>query len=145
MDAMAHERGQFAQAEPRGRQVGGALPRRIVIVEDELFVAMDIEAVVIKAGHQVVGFAGTADTAVAIVEQTDPDLVLMDIRLAGKRDGIDAAIEIRERFDVPSLIISANTDAAARERAKAAQPLGFISKPFDRNLLAVALNGGLKP
>jgi DNA-binding NarL/FixJ family response regulator len=120
-------------------------PSRILIVEDEMFVAMDIELVVEKAGHQVVGFAGTADRAVALADELHPDLVLMDIRLRGERDGIDAAIEIRQRFDIPSLIISAFSDAPTRERAGPAQVLGFISKPFDRVLLKIALNGGLKP
>jgi two-component system, response regulator PdtaR len=119
--------------------------RRILIVEDEMFVAMDIELVVEKAGHQVVGFAGTADRAVALADELHPDLVLMDIRLRGERDGVDAAIEIRQRFDIPSLIISAFSDAPTRERAGPARVLGFISKPFDRALLEIALNGGLKP
>jgi two-component system, response regulator PdtaR len=122
-----------------------AASSRILIVEDELFVAMDIESVVLKAGHRTVGFAGTADRAVELTDQLRPDLVLMDIRLRGERDGIDAAIEIRERFDIPSLIISAHTDAWARQRAAPARVLGFISKPFDRALLEIALNGGLKP
>ncbi len=119
--------------------------RRILIVEDELFVAMDIESVVQKAEHRVVGFAGTADRAVELADELRPDLVLMDIRLRGERDGIDAAIEIRERFDIPSLIISAHSDAWARERAAPARVLGFIPKPFDRVLLEAALNGALKP
>ncbi len=123
----------------------GVMSRRILIVEDELFVAMDIELVVQKAGHQVVGFAGDAERAVALAEELHPDLVLMDIRLRGERDGIDAAIEIRDRFDIPSLIISAHSDAGARERAKPARVLGFIPKPFDRRVLEVALNGGLRP
>jgi two-component system, response regulator PdtaR len=118
---------------------------RILIVEDEMFVAMDIELVVERTGHQVVGFAGTAERAVALAEELRPDLVLMDIRLRGERDGIDAAIEIRQRFDIPSLIISAFGDARTRERAGPARVLGFISKPFDRALLKIALNGGLKP
>jgi DNA-binding NarL/FixJ family response regulator len=142
---MAHEGHHFRQADTSRSEPGASQTRRVVIIEDELFVAMDIEAVVMKAGHEVVGFAGTAESAVAIVEQTKPDLVLMDIRLAGERDGIDAAIEIRERFGIPSLIISGNTDAEARERSKPARPIGFIAKPFDRNVLMVALGGGLKP
>ena len=68
-----------------------------------MFVAMDIEAAVIKAGHKVVGFAGTAERAVTLADEMRPDLVLMDIRLPGDRDGVDAAIEIRQRFDIPSL------------------------------------------
>jgi two-component system, response regulator PdtaR len=117
--------------------------RRILIVEDELFVAMDIELVVQRAGHAVVGFAGSADRAIALAEECQPDLVLMDVRLAGTRDGIDAAIEIRRRFDIPSLIISGRADPITRERAKPARVLGFIPKPFDHALLEIALNGGL--
>ena len=130
---------------PWRAQGRGTTGRRILIVEDELFVAMDIELVVLKAGHQPVGFAGTAERAVALAGELHPDLVLMDIRLRGDRDGIDAAIEIRERFDIPCLVISAHTDARTRERAVPAQVLGFISKPFDYALLEIALNGGLKP
>ena len=110
-----------------------------------MFVAMDIELVVEKAGHQAVGFAGTADRAVALADELHPDLVLMDIRLRGERDGVDAAIEIRKRFDIPCLVISAYTDALTRERAAPAHVLGFISKPFNHALLEIALNGGLKP
>jgi DNA-binding NarL/FixJ family response regulator len=119
--------------------------RRILLVEDEMFVAMDIERVVEKAGHQVVGFAGTAERAVALADELRPDLILMDIRLRGERDGIDAAIEIRKRFDIPCLVISAFTDAQTRVRAAPARVLGFISKPFEHSVLEIALNGGLKP
>ncbi len=110
-----------------------------------MFVAMDIELVVEKAGHQTVGFAGTAERGVALAGELNPDLILMDIRLRGDRDGIDAAIEIRKRFDIPCLVISAYTDALTRDRAALARVLGFISKPFDHALLEIALNGGLKP
>jgi two-component system, response regulator PdtaR len=133
------------QEVPPWRTPGVSTGRRILIVEDEMFVAMDIELVVGRAGHQAVGFAGTAERAIALAGELDPDLILMDIRLRGERDGVDAAIEIRQRFDIPSLIISAFSDAQTRERAGPAQVLGFISKPFDRARLEIALNGGLKP
>ena len=142
---MSLENGTYGQ-EAYARRVADAViaGRRILVVEDEMFVALDIEAAVIKAGHKVVGFAGTAERAVALTDEMRPDLVLMDIRLPGDRDGIDAAIEIRQRFDIPSLIISAFSDAETRARAAPARALGFISKPFDYALLALALNGGMK-
>jgi CheY-like chemotaxis protein len=142
---MSLENGTYGQ-DPHPRRVADALipARRILIVEDEMFVALDIEAAVIKAGHRVVGFAGTAERAVAMADEMRPDLVLMDIRLPGKSDGVDAAIEIRQRFDIPSLIISAYSDTETRERARPARALGFIPKPFDHALLALALNGGMK-
>lgn len=143
---MSPEPGIHSQdPHPRCAPVELTAGRRILIVEDEMFVAMDIELAVIKAGHRVVGFAGTAERAIALADELRPDLILMDIRLAGARDGVDAAIEIRQRFDIPSLIISAHADAKTRERATPARALGFIAKPFDHALLAVALNGGLKP
>jgi DNA-binding NarL/FixJ family response regulator len=143
--SMSLENGTYGQ-DHHARRVADALlrARRILIVEDEMFVALDIEAVVIKAGHKVVGFAGTAERAVTMADEMRPDLVLMDIRLPGERDGVDAAIEIRQRFDIPSLIISAYSDAETRARATPARALGFIPKPFDHALLALALNGGMQ-
>ncbi|MCZ7595578.1 MAG: response regulator [Hyphomicrobium sp.] len=137
----------FETHAPHGRRASAddGAPRRILVVEDEMFVAMDIEAAVLKAGHQVVGFAGTAQQAVALADEKRPDLVLMDIRLAGGGDGVDAAIEIRRRFNIPSLIVSAYYDAETRARAAPAKILGFIPKPFDHALLAAALNGALRP
>ena len=142
---MSLETGSFVQ-EPNASRVADTIVagRRILIVEDEMFVALDIEAAVIKVGHKVVGFAGTAERAVELADAMRPDLVLMDIRLPGDRDGIDAAIEIRQCFDIPSLIISACSDAETRARAAPARALGFIAKPFDHALLALALNGGMK-
>ena len=142
---MSLEIGSFAQEHQPPRVLDAIVPgRRILIVEDEMFVALDIEAAVNKAGHRVVGFAGTAERAVTLADEMRPDLVLMDIRLPGDRDGVDAAIEIRQRFDIPSLLISGYADAETRARAEPAQPLGFIGKPFDHALLALALNGGMK-
>jgi two-component system, response regulator PdtaR len=142
---MSLEIGSFDQEPQAPRVIDAIVPgRRILIVEDEMFVAMDIEAAVIKAGHKVVGFAGTAERAITLADEMRPDLILMDIRLPGDRDGVDAAIEIRQRFDIPSLLISAYANADTRARAEPARPLGFIAKPFDHALLALALNGGMK-
>ena len=142
---MSLEIGSFDQEPQAPRVLDAIVPgRRILIVEDEMFVAMDIEAAIIKAGHKVVGFAGTAERAVMLADEMRPDLILMDIRLPGDRDGVDAAIEIRQRFDIPSLLISAHANAETHARAEPARTLGFIAKPFDHALLALALNGGMK-
>ena len=111
--------------------------KRIVVVEDEIFIRLDLMTHLGTAGHAVVGTADSAEDAVSAVERERPDMVLMDVRLAGKRDGIDAALEIWNRFNIRSLFVSANLDAAARSRAAPANPLGFLEKPFTRaNLLA---------
>jgi CheY-like chemotaxis protein len=113
---------------------------RVLIVEDEPFVAMDAEAIVAGAGYHVVGMAISADEAVAKAEQLAADLVLMDIRLVGRRDGIDAAIEIRNRLNVPCIFVTANSDPLTRARAMQAAPLAFISKPFTAQTLLAALD-----
>jgi DNA-binding NarL/FixJ family response regulator len=111
--------------------------KRIVVVEDEIFIRLDLMTHLGTAGHAIVGTADSADDALATVERERPDIVLMDVRLAGERDGIDAALEIWRRFAIRSLFVSANLDSAARSRAAAANPIGFLEKPFTRaNLLA---------
>src|SRR5262245_2460379 len=81
----------------------GSVPRaiRILIVEDEVFVAMDAEAILTSAGYEIVATAASADDAVAKAGRLAPDLVLMDIRLNGARDGIDAALEFVHTFKLP--------------------------------------------
>ena len=76
------------------------MPLRVLIVDDELWAALDMEWVVQTLGHEVVGPATTAEKAVEFAGRSRPDLVLMDIRLADDSDGVAAAIEIRQRFGV---------------------------------------------
>lgn len=116
---------------------------RILIVEDEWIVAMEMEAVALSAGYEVVGVAATADEAVAAALGHKPDLVLMDIRLRGHRDGVDAALELRQRADIPCLFVSAHQDPGVRARAQAARPKGWLPKPFSRPQLLAAIKQAL--
>jgi CheY-like chemotaxis protein len=113
---------------------------RVLIVEDEFYIALDVEASLGALGHTAVGIAVSADEAVRIAEAERPDVVLMDIRLAGVRDGIDAADEIYARFGIRSLFVTANTDAQTRRRAAAANPIGFLEKPLSLQRLQAALH-----
>ena len=113
---------------------------RVLIVEDEFYIALDIEALLAGLGHSTVGIAVSADQAVNICERERPDLVLMDIRLVGTRDGIDAAGEILARFGIRSVFITANTDPHTRHRAAAVNPIGFLEKPLAVQSLRAALN-----
>lgn len=122
------------------RMAGRTRPTRVLIVEDEVFVAMDAEAILMAAGYDVVGTAAAADEAVAKTEKLTPDLVLMDIRLLGERDGIDAALEIKRRFPVPIIFVTANTDPVTHARAMQADPITLISKPFTRDSLLGAVS-----
>lgn len=108
---------------------GGSGGNRVLVVEDNWLVATETEAVLADAGYFVLGIAVTAAEAVSLCELHRPDFVLMDIRLRGRGDGIDAAIEIRDRFDIPSIFVSAHDDPHTLARAEAARPLGWIVKP----------------
>jgi DNA-binding NarL/FixJ family response regulator len=114
--------------------------RRIVIVEDDVFIRLDLSTHLREAGHNVVGTAASAAEAVRVAERERPDLVLMDVRLVGERDGIDAATEIWRRFSIRSLLVSANLDAAARVKAAAANPVGFLEKPYTPTKLIAAVS-----
>jgi two-component system, response regulator PdtaR len=103
---------------------------RVLIVEDEFFIALDAESQVTDLGHRVVGIAVSADQAIELAGRERPDVVLMDIRLSGARDGIEAATEIRARFGVESIFVTANTDPSTLARARSINPIGILEKPL---------------
>ena len=105
---------------------------RILIVEDEFFIALDAEEQAKSLGHTVVGIAVSADEAVRMAGEAKPDIVLMDIRLRGQRDGIAAALDIRDRYGIESIFVTANTDPATLTRAKAIEPIGVLEKPLTK-------------
>jgi CheY-like chemotaxis protein len=113
---------------------------RVLIVEDEFFISLHIKNLVTMLGHAVVAIAVSADEAVRIAGTEHPDVVLMDIRLIGSRDGIDAAEEIRKRFGIGSIFITANADPQTRQRAQAVQPLGILEKPVTEQRLKLELS-----
>jgi PAS domain S-box-containing protein len=100
----------------------------VLVVEDEGLIAHDIAARLESLGHRVVATVSTAEKA--IEKAPEADLVLMDIRLDGRSDGVDAAVAIRERCQTPVLFLTAHADKATLERAKKAEPLGYIVKPL---------------
>jgi CheY-like chemotaxis protein len=113
------------------------LARRVLIVEDNYFVAHQCESALVEAGYIIVDIVETAEQAVQAAMDRQPELVLMDIYLPGKRDGVDAAVEIFQRFGIRSIFASALADAAVKARAESAQPLAWLAKPFnDRKLVA---------
>lgn len=117
---------------------------RVLVVEDEYFVALSIEGALVDAGMTVVGVATTADQAVEMARSERPDVVLMDIRLRGARDGIDAAAEILDRTGIPSIFATAQADPGTRRRGeRLARPLGWVSKPFSPGEVVAAVKQGL--
>ncbi len=113
---------------------------RILIVEDEAIVAMDIEDRVAAMGYELVGRASSGEQALMLVEKQKPDLILMDIRLQGDMDGITSAELIRNRFHLPVIFLTAYSEDSTLERAKLAEPYGYILKPFDDRELKSAID-----
>jgi len=105
-------------------------PMRILIVEDDAIIGMDIEHRVKKLGYEVCGVADTATEALDIASGKKPDLALMDIRLRGEVDGIEAARMLKDQFGVPVIFITAYSDMKMRSRALDMEPLGYIVKPL---------------
>lgn len=116
---------------------------RIFIVEDERIIAIDLQRRLERLGYQVCGVAADGDEALSGIRRTKPDLVLMDILLQGPSDGIEIALLVKEDPGVPVIFLSAYTDARTLERAKTAEPLGFILKPFKERELATLLEMAL--
>jgi DNA-binding NarL/FixJ family response regulator len=109
--------------------------RRVLIVEDEFFLAVQIEEWLDAAGFEVVDVVYTADEAVAVAAAERPGLVLMDVRLAGDSDGIAAAIDILERTGIRCIFASAFADPPTRQRGEAARPFGWLHKPLTAEVL----------
>jgi AmiR/NasT family two-component response regulator len=112
---------------------------RIMVVEDEGITAEDIRASLEKLGYDVVGTAANGDDALKIAEAARPDLALMDIVLKGPHSGIATATELRRRFSVPVVYLTAYADPTTIEQAKKAEPLGYLTKPFNETDLRAAV------
>lgn len=116
---------------------------RILIVEDQYFVAVDCELYLRSAGFECVGLATTATDALEIAERDHPDLIIMDIRLASRADGVQTAIVIYERLGIRCIFASAHADSTVRKQAERAHPLGWVDKPYTGDELIKAVNSGL--
>jgi two-component system, cell cycle sensor histidine kinase and response regulator CckA len=108
---------------------------KIIIVEDENIVALDIKKHLERTGYQVIGVVSTAKDLVDRLEIELPDLVLMDIKLKGEVNGLDLAESVKQTYDIPVVILTAFSDDETIERAKFSQAYGYIVKPFDDNEL----------
>jgi PAS domain S-box-containing protein/putative nucleotidyltransferase with HDIG domain len=105
--------------------------KQILIVEDERIVVDDIKISLGRLGYDVCGTADSGLEAIKKAKEMRPDIILMDIVLKGKMDGIEAAQKIRTRFDIPVIYLTAYADAKTLARAKVTEPFGYILKPFE--------------
>ena len=116
---------------------------RLLIVEDEAIVAMDIESKLEDSGYSVIGVAQCGEDAVQMAYEKSPDLILMDINLQGDMDGVAAAKHIRERRTIPVVFLTAMGDKDTLQRAKITEPLGYVLKPFNERDLYAAIEVAL--
>jgi signal transduction histidine kinase/CheY-like chemotaxis protein len=108
---------------------------RIFVVEDEVIVAEVLKMNLERSGYEIAGHEIYGEAVVESVARSKPNLILMDIRLKGKMDGISAAIQVRERFNIPIIYLTAYGDAETVERAKETAPYGYLIKPFELETL----------
>ena len=114
-----------------------------MLVDDEAIITMQLEKRLSSMGYEVVGVASSGEESVNMARQLRPDLVLMDIVMPGKVDGIDAASKIRAELDIPIIFLTAFADEANINRAKSAEPFGYIVKPFHEEEIRASIEVAL--
>jgi len=112
---------------------------KILIVEDETITSMELTHRLIRSGYQIIGTVTSGEEAIKMADSTKPELILMDISLNGKIDGIAAAEEIRKTHDIPIIYISAYSDEKTLKRAKQTGPYGYMTKPFNQKDLETTI------
>jgi two-component system cell cycle sensor histidine kinase/response regulator CckA len=112
---------------------------QILIVEDDNIIAMELEERLRGLEYKVCGVSSSGQDAIAQAHRLRPDLVLMDIRLRGAMDGVEAAAEIRSQLDIPVIYLTAYADKSTLQRAKVTEPYGYILKPFEERELNTAV------
>ena len=113
--------------------------RSILIVEDEQIVATELREILTSLGYRIAAAAATGSEALARTEETQPDLILMDIRIKGKMDGIETAGKVADRWDIPVIYLTAHADKETLRRAKLTGPMGYVLKPFSERELLIAI------
>jgi len=109
--------------------------KKILIVEDEVVIAMDLQSSVEKFGYTVSGHITRGEDVIAAIETDKPDIILMDVKLEGDLNGVEAALLVYEKYDIPVIFITSFSNAEIIDRAKRTNPYGYIVKPFnDREL-----------
>jgi len=118
------------------------MKEKLLIVEDEPVVALDLQQEVEQFGYEVVGLAESADEALMVVEETRPDLALMDVRIAGKMNGIQTA-RLRDAYQIPAVFLTSHSDDLTIARAAREMPYGYLTKPFQSQELKATVQVAL--
>jgi len=117
---------------------------RILVVEDDFLIASAIDAALQDAGYEVAGVASSCEEALELAVKSRPELAIMDIRLEGRRDGIDTALELFARNGIRSVFATAHQSREARERAQAGRPLAWLSKPYSMQSLIATISAAVR-
>jgi DNA-binding LytR/AlgR family response regulator len=112
---------------------------KVLIVEDDMIIAADISMQLAKMGYRVVGMCTRAEDAIGMIKSNEPDIVLMDVILSGKMNGIEAAEIILNEAPTPLIFLTSNYDDATFQKALKTKPYAFIAKPFQKSELERAL------
>ena len=112
---------------------------QILIVEDEIIIAEDLQRKLKKMGYSVPAIVSTGEETIKSIKENTPDLVLMDIVIHGGMDGIETAGQIRNNFDIPVVYLTAFADEKTLERAKITEPFGYLIKPFKERELQITI------
>jgi DNA-binding LytR/AlgR family response regulator len=114
-------------------------PIRILIVEDNVIIADDMQSMLEEIGYEIVDNVIVYEQAVEVLKNKDVDLVLIDIILASDKTGIDLGKHIRENYNIPFIFVTSNSDRATVENAKTVKPNGYLVKPFEQQDLYTSI------
>ena len=117
---------------------------RIMIIEDDLLIASQLEAALDEEGFEVIAAVTTGEEALQAVLTDRPDLAIVDIRLAGERDGVDTALELFRSHGIRCISASAYLDPETRRRGEGAAPLGWLAKPYTMRALTAMVRAALR-
>jgi DNA-binding NarL/FixJ family response regulator len=117
---------------------------KVLLAEDDALIAMSIREILSLFGLEVVGVAATVTDALCLAQNTHPDLAIFDIRLAGKRDGIEGAALLRGILDIPVVFLTGQGDETTRARADAVHPAAYLCKPASPQQIVAAVREALR-
>lgn len=117
---------------------------KILIVEDERIVAIDIKSTLENEGFEIIGMAISGEEAIEKALELKPDLILMDIFLRGSLNGIEASKKIKETINIPIIYLTAYEDKATIDKAKETNPVEYLVKPFEEDILIASIKRVLK-
>ena len=113
--------------------------KKVMIVEDESIIALDIKNNLLRLGYEVAGVASSGESALRKIQSNHPDVILMDIHLKGKMTGIDVSEKVNSDFHIPIVYLTANADSSTFKEANETDPYGYLLKPFKEKELGIAL------